>query len=100
MKIKWLKLHRFIEHNIKGGLDCLTDFECLNDEYNGFQYRLYVQKDVFDEGDPELITAILGMYDIELEFEHEPSIFQMPSTMINSLHCLVNRGFRLKDDRE
>ncbi|SDJ44044.1 hypothetical protein [Paenibacillus naphthalenovorans] len=94
MKIKWLKLHRFIEDNIKGGLDCLSDFECLDDEYNSFQYRLYVQKDIFDDGDPVLITAILGMYDIESEIEHDPSIFQMPSTMINNLHCFVNQGFR------
>ncbi len=92
MKIKWIKLHRFIEDNIKGGLACLAEFECLNDECNGYQYRLYVLKDVFDEGDPELITAILGMYDIESEYEHEPSIFQMPSTMLNSLHCFVNEG--------
>ncbi|AVV56265.1 hypothetical protein C7121_08960 [Paenibacillus glucanolyticus] len=92
MKIKWLKLYRFIEDNLKGGLDGLADFECLNDEYNGFQYRLYVLKDGFDEGDPKLITAVLGMYDIESEFEHEPSIFQMPSTMINSVHCFVNSG--------
>ncbi|MBB6676355.1 hypothetical protein [Cohnella lubricantis] len=89
MKIKWFKLHRFIEDNIKGGLAHLTEIECFNDEFNGFQYRSYVLKDVFDEGEPVLITVILGIYDIESEFEHEPSIFQMPSTMMNSLHCFV-----------
>lgn len=93
MKIKWLKLHRYIEDNIKGGLADLTEFECFNDEFNGFQYRSYVLKDVFDEGEPDLITVILGIYDIESEFEYEPSIFQIPSTIINRLHCFVNRGY-------
>ena len=92
MKIKWLKLHRYIEANIQGGLAHLTEFKCLNDEFNGFQYRSYVLKDVFDEGEPDLITVILGVYDIESDFEYEPSIFQILSTMINRLHCFVNRG--------
>lgn len=36
MKINWLKLHRFIEDNLKGGLDGLTDLECLNENKMAF----------------------------------------------------------------
>jgi len=93
VKIKWLKLHRYIEDSFKCGLADLTEFECLNDEFDGYQYRSYVLKDVFDEGGHDLTTVILGIYDIESEFEYEPFIFQIPSTLINRLHCFVNREY-------
>ncbi|WP_373233164.1 hypothetical protein [Cohnella sp.] len=87
MKIKWL--HQYIESNFADGLCALEKFECFQEEFNGFQYRIYVEKQEFDEGNTSLITAVLGIYDIEFEQEHEPSIFELPSTLINRINDLT-----------
>ncbi|MGG1552361.1 hypothetical protein [Paenibacillus ferrarius] len=90
MKIKWLKLHQCIDSNFKDGLNCLDNFDCYEEEFNGFQYRLYVHKDEFDDESSSLVTAVLGLYDVEFEQEHNPSIFQIPSTMINRIYSFIN----------
>lgn len=56
--VKWIKLHQYLDLNINGGLSEL-DLISFDEKFNGFEYRVFVNKDEFDGEKIVLLTVVL-----------------------------------------